>query len=170
MKKRLLFIVLFLSSVTGFSQCDFDENKYDDFKKWWVTEKKIQVRLNMLGEGETFYFRKVDNNYYLNIQVARTSSLGVIREGAELMLMLTNDTIISLKSTELTTSIIHPQGSYIVAKYSMSENDLKWLRYYPLKKFRIYFTDSYMDFDVKEEKQKKIENAAGCMIDVKNSK
>ncbi len=158
MKKTILiFTILF--SLQGFAQT-LQENKTDDNTKSAVKRtswEKLVYQLNSVKFTCYFRFSKIDSSYFMDIKLVNGGNEFSIDKNNKLMLRLSNDTLYTLfNTTYVTTSAgagavgsAGSQGLGIQTSYfSVKDKTFKMLERFPIKKFRIYTSDGYLESDV----------------------
>ncbi len=165
--KKILFIILILIALNGFSQT-LIENSIDEFTK--ASIKRTSWETVMGGMSQTYYLRisKIDSSYFLELKIMMNNTVFAINKDANLMLKLNNDSLITLKNSDyqITTigeGAIGYMGSAGLGLHAiylgLNKSTISVLTAAVLSKVRIYFTDGYKDFERKEKKASLIKNA-----------
>lgn len=163
--KYIFLLILCVTPIFSKAQCDFEENKTDEFTKAVIKETKAVWLFTDFGGGQAFSIRQVDSTYYIKMRVSAVGSVSmVVGHDAELMLKLSNDSIITLHSIDVYGADISNNASNLYAKYRATKEQVELLSKYGVVKFRYYLTDGYVEKDVKAKWQTRLIEHAKCML------
>lgn len=164
---RFILLLLFIPIGTKAQHCVGLKMEKDEFTG--ASKKSIVTPLenNLFGPTKTFKFRKINDNFYLDVYHQMGSVVG-IREGAKIMLKLSNDSVVTLYSIDGYVSDYITVGTtivkYILPTYKATEYDFSLLAKYDCVKYRIYYSDGYVDYTVKSKFFEGIKKSATCII------
>lgn len=159
MKLKFLLLLIILPSFI-FSQ-KLERNEVDEFTKKSIKETSWEVCVQNFTMNMFFRVRKVDETILLNMKMMLGAGrVFAIHEGDELMLMLSNDTIVKLQAltSEITCTGCGARGfsgsgaQGIKISFGISKDDLRLLSSFPIKKVRIYTTDGYVESEVNKRR------------------
>ncbi|HTC00882.1 MAG TPA: hypothetical protein VK705_09385 [Ferruginibacter sp.] len=157
---RYLFILL-LSPIFSYSQ-KIAENKIDDFTKTSVI-RTTWDNLYKGGLSNPFWISirvsKLNSSYWIDIKTMNDNKVQSIQEGGKFLLMLTNDSIIELNNNKYViscigcgaTGFIGSGGEGIETSFLLNDSLKGILQKIPLKKIRLYFTDGYVEGELKNK-------------------
>lgn len=166
MRKLTLLLLLLLISFGVYSQeCKFTDKQIDEFTKSIKIETKPFKMTKGLFQAAQLAFRKVNDNYFVffGFTPARSS----IFENDKLMFKTSDDVIISANATKTVLPNFFTAGgvssSNISLYYSISQADIEILSKKDVKIIRIYFGDTYSDFEVSDKGRALIKQNANCI-------
>ena len=170
MKNLILALALLLPALVH-AQCKYKEQKLDEFTKAVVKETEMAYFVNepMLDSRKGFSFRRVGDEYFINMSMmlSKDQQMNIV-QGGELMLKLTNDSIVTGKaianynsSTKVRTE---SAVTTVTATFRTNFDGMVLLSNYGVTKYRFYFSDGYHSEDVKEKPQGKLMPSAKCVL------
>ena len=98
--------------------------------------------------------KKIDSTKILQLDIQTGFNLCINNNDDKIILLLNNENTIELKQAAKLDC-----ANRVLAKYIISDEEIKTLSINPIKKFRIYTYDGYIDFEVKEDKKDIIKNS-----------
>jgi len=169
MKKATLLAVLLIASASLFAQCKYNTNEIDKFTKDTVKITKRSTLIYALNDRGNVFFIKQNSLKYLHLQYfsGGIKSL-VIQENAELMFILEDETVLTLKAMNSTygdvnLNSIGGDNSGVKANYTLSKEDLNLLQTKKIKSVRLYLNDTHKDYNVLPKNAEKIKLSANCI-------
>lgn len=157
MKRFFLTLSLLFVTFCCFSQ-KIKEKEVDKFTK--------QLRLNTDDvRMAEFWFRirTVDTTIFL-IMTTDGRGVGVIGDKEEILLLLDDDSVIKAYSTGIQSSFRNGASQRSVHQYSLTKQNLETLSKHKLKSVRKYLSDTYVDFDVLENKMGKMADLSKVVL------
>jgi len=165
MKKSIILILTVLIPVLGIAQSNkLVTEKVDDMTMAKIFETKyIDLnRIKLFDNGANFMmkFRKIDNRIIIDLYTSNQQIFSIIKDD-ELMLKLSNDSILKFKNNEY--SIAHTFNAagatlYILENsYYANIEDIEMLSKFQLKKIRVYLSDSYLEREIKPDMASKLQ-------------
>ena len=166
MKKLILIIAFIIPSIIKAQDCNFIEDKVDEFTNAsLLATKPVRVTSGMY-EIMVIGFRKVNDSYYLKMEYAQAS--GVIAKDDLLMFKMADSTILKIRSTETVTPnhfyISGISNSSFSCKYSITKEQIEKISKLLVDKIRFYTTDGYFEVTVNEKNGLKLINSAVCIL------
>jgi len=167
MKHTLLLLTAVLGANITFSQT----KSIDETDKF--TKKKV-VQVNAMkgkrwGQGDsvsdkTFYgaflsFKSNGGLYYLQVNTHTNGLLCISNESLITLLFEDESTINLINNTKVECSRTELTGKYLI-----SEEQLNTLATDNLQGFRVYYTDGYRDYNVKNDKKEIIKKSAELFL------
>lgn len=159
MKRLLLFIAFATISAIASAQ-ELKENKIDEFTKLALKRTSYETlvqnfKMNLFIRGS-----KIDSTTYLDIKLMIGGKVFSIQENADLMLMLENDSIVTLKNLKFALSckgcgakgFAGSAAEGVQTSYVIDDAELKALTTHNIKKIRIYESDGYLEDEIKEKR------------------
>lgn len=158
MRRSILLILLCSIWVAAFSQ-KIVKNEKDEFTGNQVTETSYTA----ISEGFNCALRIVNNTHTLLTVFNCDDNVYTMEEGAEFMLKLQNDSIITLQNPKdavaeywsTTIGSLHLSHFNLNTKYILSDEQIIQLQTIPIKIVRFYTTDGYIERKVSEKNAKK---------------
>lgn len=159
---KISFLTLFLLiRISAYSQ-NISISKIDDFTKKEILQ--INASKNKKWKGSDNIAKGFFNNIFLSLR--KTGTLNTIQLDIQIgaIICLNNldgKTIILFNddtTTELTQVSRLECAQRILSSYYLPAESLKKLAQVEIKKMRIYTTDGYFDFEIKEDKKELIKN------------
>lgn len=166
-----LFIPLLSYCQLPWENCVYTQNRIDEFKGYRVQEtESINIVLSF-GEGLELSFKQIDSLYYMNYLRSVGETLSV-DEGAEFLIKLTNDSIVTLYNLEFKISESNTvkvgnsyyTSSYIELTYPISEIQLRNILANTILKYRFYTNSGYIEDEIKEKKNIDIDRIINCIL------
>lgn len=168
MKKTLLLLMLTVFSVKNSSAQVKTIEEVDKFTK----NKVVQVNAmkgKRWGQGDsvsdkTFYgaflsFKSNGGLYYLQVNTHTNGLLCISNESLITLLFEDESTINLINNTKVECSRTELTGKYLI-----SEEQLNTLATDNLQGFRVYYTDGYRDYNVKNDKKEIIKKSAELFL------
>lgn len=137
-------------------------NKIDDFTGKSIKETSREMLFSDgLMDAADFRIRKIDSICFVDIRWGRTGIFSISKD-AELILLMKDKSTYTLKSMSYEIASRGEYGVYNgnITYANPSEFNLKSLENNSIAKVRLYTTDGYADYEVKE---KHAENMAKCL-------
>lgn len=168
MNKTLLFLALLISTATFSQVVSLKEN--DRFTKKNILQvnamkgKKWSQFDNIAeGIGNNVYFSlKAENiNYYLQLNTF-VNNLTCLSEDSKVILLLEDESTIELFNKAKTDCA--SQNQSITGRYSITEDQIKLLSEKYLSEFRIYYSEGYSDYTVKNGKKDIVKGTAKLFL------
>lgn len=153
-----------------FSDCEFTENEVDEF----LGIKKLSTKAHFIVGGLTntmmLGLREVGDDYILRFTY-KTDGANSLVAGPDdlLMLKLSNDTIIRASLREVTAGS-HDYGTNGIStttfsgQYGVDSAGFVALSRYPIRKVRVYFSDGYVEEEVRDKRAIKVAHDAHCIL------
>jgi hypothetical protein len=170
MKKHVTasFVLLFMAfNCRAQSDCSIKET-IDEFTKSKIRETKLFTVASGLSQNVNFQLSKVDSDFHLTIryEVLGFSPL-VIEKGSELMLKLTNDSILTVYALE--TSVAGSKGgggktTQLFGRYTVTSEQLSILGNVPSTKLRFITTSGYIEKEFTAPGTDRLLKNARCML------
>lgn len=172
MKPLLPLFLLFCSA--AFSQKIVTDKK-DEFTGNSVKETSVEnlaQPLKMSGYSYKFSFKKINENIYLGLRIMSLSnSVFAIKDG-EVLMLKTEDTVITLSNTKYEISSRGGAGSGLssgsshgVTLYFPLDNEaIQTIKSKMIIKLRLYTTDGYSEQDIKAAADKKVKTAINLIL------
>lgn len=160
MRKTFLYIIL-LVGISAYSQ-KIEVNKKDDMTNNNIIKTSMEkLTSNMVPKWIKVGVDKINDKYLLSTTICMGGQFFIVSEGGEIILKLTNDSLVTLKSIERATAHDGIGGKQAEVRYLIPIDKLDLLRKNGVKKVRPYAFDGYVDIEVQEKKyniiQKEIE-------------
>jgi len=174
MKIFIFFIALFFPSAQIFSQCEFDNDEFDEFDKVVILDtKKEKIYSNIHGNALRIGFGNYGYDYYYMTFSPIEYRPWDVFEGAPIRVLLTNGQVIDLRSDAKVRSDLD------VAKFlglngttnrqtadihcAISQEKLDLLFNHDIKKVRIEFRHGLQEFEIKKKKNYKHAHLIECL-------
>lgn len=159
--KKVIYSALILISFKVYSQ-KIEVNKKDDMTNNIVVKTSMEkLTSNMTPKWIKVGVDKINDKYLLSTTFCMGGTFFIISEGGEIILKLTNDSLVTLKSIERSAAHEGMGGKQADVRYFIPADKLDLLRKNGVKKIRPYASDGYVDMEVLEKKyniiQKEIE-------------
>lgn len=171
MKKILLLCIcsLFAMGSAKAQECEYLKNEKDEFTGKKITETWGKFIREFTGSNANIVFRKVDSTYLVlvnyNVQYPKAMVVGI---NDKLMLKLVTDYVINLESIGVASGTMNTVArittTQIIVTYRAKKEDLDILSNFAVAKARMYFTDGYMEHEVKPKNGEEIKNAIRCLL------
>lgn len=162
--RYILVTIFIINSLSSYCQ-KVTENKIDEFTKHAV--KRTSWETVMEKWTKTIYTRvsKIDSTEWLDVKIMLGGKVFAMGEGETLMIKLSNDSIVSLKSTEHKVSCkgcgakgFAGSAAYgIEVNYVIEKEIHDILKKNTMVKIRIYTTDGYVEEEVSDKKNATIQ-------------
>jgi hypothetical protein len=143
--KQLIILALIPFAVYGQK---ITENKKDDMTGHTIIKTSKERLTGMSSNWIKAGVIKINNAEYLALTISNGGSFFIIREGAELMIKLDNDSIIKGYSNSLESANDGVGGKQADCIYKFANTEP--LKSKNISKIRVYTTEGYVDFDVKK--------------------
>ena len=146
------------------ADCKMEQNEVDEFRGTHnVATEKINLT-NYTLEGLKVRFRSVDDTYLVELRLEKSSRLSsmVAEAGEPVMFKLENDSVVEGRLTGPGVRSIG--GGYFEGQYRLSKEALKAIAQSPIRKVRIYFTNSHHEEAVVPGRSMKASEAARCLL------
>jgi hypothetical protein len=166
MKKNFYLFFLILITISSFGQ-KIEENKIDEFTKTSIKRTSWET-LNMTM-SYTAYFRisLIENIEYFDLKLMIPYKSVSISEGQNIMFMLENNEILTLKNLKTAYSCTGCgargfSGSAapgVSISYLINTDQIKLLKANKIKKIRIYTNDGYIENELKDKFDNFIKNS-----------
>jgi hypothetical protein len=158
-----LFLLLLLFPAIAFSQ-KLKVNEIDKFTKQRRLETERVWLKNRSGDGVAVSFRSADTTCFITFY-GYGRAAGVIGDGDKMIMLLDNDSTVTVYSTGIQTYDIRVGGtSTYNHQYSIEKDDLNKLSTHNVKSLRKYLSDGYVDIDIPEKHQDEIKELAILFI------
>lgn len=159
MKKLLILLIFVPCSLIAQK---IEVNKVDDFTK----NRIIRTSWSTLYNGGmsnplwiSIRVSKINGTHWLNVKLMNGNHVQSMQKDARLMLMLANDSIVTLYNSEYeiscygcgATGFVGSSAQGIEADFVIDEDELSALQTNPIKKVRIYLTDGYSEGQLKDK-------------------
>jgi hypothetical protein len=163
MKKITLFIFLLIACFANAQDCKYSKNEVDKFTKKTILATEWQQM--------SFYFSvatiKMDSTIYLYLYINNQSDAFSIPDGAEIYLLLENDTVVTLNALEGKVAD-YKTSTYSTQWYTsivslINEPDFSLLTGYKTISIRITASDRYIESNIKPAKQGAISFVLNCV-------
>lgn len=154
--RKTLTVILLLTTAIAFSQ-SITENEVDDF----TGSKKVKTSWEVMSKNmkfSAFYrFSKFDDRVYLDLKMMLgTASVFSIKEGAKLMLKMSNGEVIEFINTDFAVTckgcgargFAGSSGQGLQTLFSMQASSIPTLLEHEAVKVRIYTGDGYVEHKV----------------------
>jgi hypothetical protein len=151
-------------------------DKKDEFTGTEVKEtsvEKLAHPVKMSGFAYNFSTKKINGQYFLNLRMmSLNKQVFAIRKDSKLMLLLKNDSIITLLAPEFEVSGKGKAGSGLSAQnaeglrmnYPISEEEIAMILRSDIHKIRVYTSDGYTEQEIKEAGSEKVKKAFGLLL------
>lgn len=162
--KKLFILPFFLFNYL-FAQ-NIAENKIDEFTKerviqvncskdtdWKTSDNILKGMFNFGYLSLTNFYNPEKNNSYLQFQINFGSSICFSENQSSIIFLFKNTDTLKLSYCGNTNC-----GQYILFKGKIDSNDIEKFINEDLYKIRIYTSNSYIDFEVKEKSIDRIKN------------
>lgn len=164
----ILFIVL-INSANVLAQCKFKINGKDDFTGQMIKETKPFSLAMGLSENFTFSLRCVDNEFFIRLFYSTTGNKEFeIPQDGELMFKLSDNTIITLRAIEESSSVFSAISGMattsIESQYIVSKEQLQQLSNNITNKVRFYTTGGYIEKETSSGGKEKFKSNILCML------
>lgn len=134
------------------------ENKVDDFTKALVKRTSWET---ICKKGNFWTYArcsKIDSSRYLTFRIMSNKKVYVVNEGNELMLKLTNDSIVTLHTIKRAIScigcgsigLIGSAADGIEVEFFMPKSKFAYLLSHPVAKMRLYSNSGFIEAEIKE--------------------
>lgn len=171
MKKIFISLLLIMTAFGSIAQkCDYYENTVDAMTKDTLVSTWAKVA-QTFTQGMVFTYKKLNSSYFIRMGYGLSGYQAiVIGKDAELMIKLQNDSIITLKSTDIVTADINTANgigeSKITCFYRVEREQLEAIKQHKLKLIRFYTTDGYIEMEAFTKKKKVANNdeAIDCLL------
>lgn len=159
MKKIILGLALLSMSISFSQNCKYKTNEVDEFTKNKILETEFEWISPNIGSS----FKKVNEKKALRLQI-NSSSVFSVREGSNVMFLTDKEDPITLVFSETNISKISTLTSFYSINYLIlsDENQARLLNE-KITKIRIYYSDGYVDTDIKEKKVMKFKELLKCI-------
>ena len=159
MRKSILLMLLCSMWVAAFSQ-KIVKNEKDEFTGSQVTETSYTA----ISDGFNCALRIVNDTRTLLSVFNCDDNVYTMEEGAEFMLKLQNDSILTLENLKdavseywsTTIGSLHLSHFNLKTKYILSDEQIKQLQTTPITVVRFYTTDGYIERKVSSKNAKKL--------------
>lgn len=151
-------------------------DKKDQFTGLAVKETSVEQLahpLKMNGFAYNFSTKKVDDKYYFNLRMmSLNKEVFAINKDSKLMILLKNDSVITLLAPSFVISGKGKAGSGLSAgnaeglsiDYLISKEEIELLASSDIAKIRVYTSDGYTEQDIKETASKKVKKAFSLIL------
>ena len=158
--KKIILGLLLVTSMISFSQnCKYKINETDEFTKNKILETEFEWISSNIGGS----FKKINDKKALRLQL-NSSSVFSVREGSKVMFLTDKEEPITFIFPETNISKISTMTSFYSINYLMlSEENQNRLLNEKISKIRIYYSDGYIDTDIKEKKAIKFQELLKCI-------
>lgn len=169
MKKILPILLLFVSVFTTYGQ-KVVINEIDKFTK----NKIIQVNAMKYKNWETsdaiskgmlkhvyLSFKAINEYNYLQFGVSANGYTRCLSQGDLAILLFSDDSTLELKNTKETNC----DHTSVTGMYPITSEELEILNKKELKEFRIYFSDGYIDYEVRKNKEQIIKETINLFLE-----
>ncbi len=157
MKKTLLILSTIIVS-SAYSQ-KITENKKDDMtNNFVISTSKERLSGGMSSTWIKTGVTKINSTYYIESTIGLSGSFFIIRENAEMIIKLSNDSIIKLVCLKMESAHEGMGGKQADVSYRISDYAINQLKTFDVKKIRIYTTDGYTDIEVSDKNKSMIKN------------
>jgi hypothetical protein len=169
------FIPLLFLSLSVHAQKVITDKK-DEFTGNIVREtsvEKLAHPVKMSGFAYNFSAKKVNGHYFLDLRMmSLNKQVFAIRKESKLMLLLKNDSVITLLASDFEVSGKGKAGSGLSAQnaeglrmnYPISEEEIAMILRSDIHKIRVYTSDGYTEQEIKEAGSEKVKKAFGLLL------
>jgi hypothetical protein len=163
------YLILFIFPVFSFAQCPEAKKITDDMGGGSFYRTSVKCNPALDYADKIIEFDKVDSSFYMKIdrKLFGAHSI-VISTGQELIVKLGNEEFIKLKSkSNYAGKIYQTTGSNMtafIAIYSITKVQLENIILHGIKKIRLFTTEGFEEFEIKDKYQEEIKSAATCIV------
>lgn len=145
--------------VSSGQDCKYKINEVDEFTKSKILETNFEWLSSNLGCS----FKKINEQKAIKLQI-ESSSVFSISDGSKIMFLTEKDNPITLIFSEYEISKMSSLTNfYIITFIKLTDEDNSRLLSETVNKIRIYTTDGYVDYSVKEKRAKKFQDILKCI-------
>lgn len=168
MKLLFTFCLLSFFIYGAHAQCKYERNEYDRFLNINIKETKAVLYLGM-SERVNINFISAGDSLLAKVMYSATGFNSiVVPETKPMLFIMENDSVVTLYPVRLAMGIPSTVGglnlTMTTVSYGIDQAAAIKLSTMDIKAFRMYFTDSYLEHDVKPGKADKIKTALDCVL------
>jgi hypothetical protein len=178
MRNKLAHLFLIAVSISNMANaqlpwedCVYVKNTIDEFKGYRVQETEAVGIIINFTTASSIAFQQIDSFYYMKF-VRTLGEVLSVDSGAEFLIKLDNDSIITLNNLEYTISesnvvnlgTTNYVNRYIELSYPISESQLKMLLQNIIVKYRFYTNSGYIEDEIKKKKDAEIDKIINCIL------
>jgi hypothetical protein len=161
--KKLITLILIIYCIQGSGQ-KIIKNEVDKFSKQKRVETSEVWLSNKLHNRLNVHLRSV-GEYNYALFYADGKGAGIINEQYPLIFLLENDSTIKIHPTGLQSyEFGSSQNYYKNHQYNISDDNLNSLSKQTVKSVRVYTSEGYCDYDVKEKDAGKFKDLISLFI------
>jgi len=159
MKKIIIAWILVFTSF-GYSQnCKYEKNEIDEFTK----NKILETKFEWLTPNQGYAFKKINKSKNLKIKLNYNSVFSIRKNDKIMFLTENNEPITLLFEETVISNILNLNNFYIITLINISDKIVDRFKNESINKIRIYYSDGYLDYDVKEKRAKKFKEILKCI-------
>lgn len=144
----------------------------DEFTKKTITETEWY---RVAGKGMSAFFSNIkvtdiDEAKFLDLKLMLNNKIFGINKGSELMLLLTNDSTITLTclkgevSSKGAVGYVGSAGYGTHTSYALTKEQAEMLSKHAIKKIRVYTQDGYVEKESHEDESKELSRAVKMLL------
>lgn len=168
MRAALTLLLAACMASASYAQCKYERNEVDKFTK----DKVVVTRAKSPLFGamvEYFDFRSQAGSYFIDIHSSVRRDFDGVPDGATLMFMLANDSVVEAKATHgapvLPRMVGNMMAYFFDCTYAIDRAGLERMQASPVTAMRFYHYTSYSDVEVKKTaRQERMQKAIICLL------
>lgn len=167
--KKLLLLAAIICSAISFGQTialnEIDKFTQNKVLQVNVSKNKRFQTFDKVSKGINHYvyfsFKAINDYYYFQTGTGCNNQTMCFNDSSEIIFLFEDKSTLKLKYT----NPVDCQNSLLTGVFNITSEQIKEIKSKILSEFRIYYSDGYIDYTVKKDKKKVIQETAKLFLE-----